>query len=163
MQHLIIILILLSLTSCDNAQEEQDKKDAQMVQQIRAEMLAEYEAQKIRDKQEWEKNLQAKQKENTTPTEPKKESKLSQAGINITKDNISIDTNKTKKFIGELTQKIDANIQKISTDLEKGIIDAKEAGIVISEKHISIDLNKTQNLIEDWGQKIQIFVNQFEK
>jgi len=84
-------------------------------------------------------------------------------GIDITEDSISIDTNKTKKYINEVSNDIDKKIKEIGDDLEKGIIQTKEAGVDINKEHIHIDLNKTQNLIEDWGKKVKGFVEQFDK
>lgn len=53
-------------------------------------------------------------------------------------------------------------MQKISNDLEKGIIEAKESGVEINEQHIHIDLNKTQDLLETWGKKLQVFMQEFD-
>ncbi|MFK5976657.1 MAG: hypothetical protein QM493_09135 [Sulfurovum sp.] len=94
---------------------------------------------------------------------PKEDSKLTQMGIAITENSISIDINKTKTYIKEVSHNLDKKIQEIGEDFSKGIIQTKEAGIDINEKHIHIDLNKTQNLIEDWGNRVKSFVNQFDE
>lgn len=166
MRNLLIILILLSLTACDNTKEEQARQEAEMVKKIRAEMLADFEAQQKAQREAFEKRLleiKEANKTQPTPTPPKEESKLTKMGIDITEDSISIDTNKTKKYINEVSNDIDKKIKEIGDDLAKGVIKTKEAGIDINEKHIHIDLNKTQNLIEDWGKKVQGFVQQFDE
>jgi len=146
MQHLLItLLILLSLTACeDKEQQAKDQAihDAQVAQQARAELLAQIAAEK-----------EAQKKENT---------KLNMIGISMNNDTITIDTNKTKDFLNDLNQKMHDQIQKMSDDMEKGIIESKEAGIDINEKHIHIDLNKTQNLLQNWGKRLQVFKEEFD-
>lgn len=165
MQNLLLsLLILLSFNSCDNPQEEQAKREAQIAQKVRAEMLAQFEAEKEAQRLAYEKELlKAREINKTTPNPPENESKLSMMGINISSEGISIDTNKTKTYIRDVSDNIDKNIKEIGDNLEKGIIQTKDAGIDINEKHIHIDLNKTQNLIEDWGNKVKGFVNQFDE
>lgn len=163
---LLTLLILLTFSACENPKEEQARKEAEIAKKVRAEMLAQFEAQQEAQKIAFEKKLSEAKESNKTktlPTPPKDESKLTQMGIDITKDSISIDTNKTKKYINKVSHDIDKKIKEIGDDLEKGIIKTKEAGIDINEKHIHIDLNKTQNLIENWGKKVQGFVNQFDE
>ena len=145
-------------------------------------MLAQFEAQQKAQKIAFEKRLsQLKQEEITqrekiakiVPTHitppltpiiaPKDETNLDKIGVHISETTISIDTNKTKTYINDISNSIDKKIKEIGDDLEKGIIQTKEAGIDINKKHIHIDLNKTQNLIEDWGNKVQSFVNQFDQ
>ncbi len=146
MQHLLItLLVLLSLTACeDKEQQAKDQAihDAQVAQQARAELLAQIAAEK-----------EAQKKENT---------KLNMIGISMNNDTITIDTNKTKDFLNDLNQKMHDQIQKMSDDMEKGIIESKEAGIDINEKHIHIDLNKTQNLLQNWGKRLQVFKEEFD-
>ncbi len=146
MQHLLItLLVLLSLTACeDKEQQAKDQAihDAQIAQQARAELLAQIAAEK-----------EAQKKENT---------KLNMIGISMNNDTITIDTNKTKDFLNDLNQKMHDQIQKMSDDMEKGIIESKEAGIDINEKHIHIDLNKTQNLLQNWGKRLQVFKEEFD-
>ncbi len=183
---LLALLTLLILTACDNAKEEQLQRDAQIAKKIRAEMLMKFEAEQKAQKIAFEKKLlemsalkkikSVEKSVKTTPPivetikiettkreAPQDDSKLTQMGITITQNSISIDTNKTKTYINEISNNIDKKMQKISEDLSKGIIQTKEAGIDINEKHIHIDLNKTQNLIEDWGNKVKLFVNQFDE
>ena len=185
MRHLLIILILLSFTACDDTKEEQRQKEAEIAKNIRAEMLVKFEAEQKAQKVIFEKKLLKMEELNKTKTvtppvvvthkpeipkpvvskveTPKEDSKLTQMGIAITENSISIDTNKTKTYIKEVSHSLDKKIQEISEDLSKGVIQTKEAGIDINEKHIHIDLNKTQNLIEDWGNKVKSFVNQFDE
>ena len=143
---LISLILLLSFTGCENKEqqaEQQAKHDAKIAQQARAELLAELEEKK---------DLQDK---NT--------SKLNHMGINMEDGTITIDTNKTKDFFRDLNKKMGEQMQKLSDDLEKGIVETKEAGIEINEQHIHIDLNKTKDLLIDWGQKIQVFVQEFDE
>lgn len=144
---LMSLILLLSFTGCED-KEQQAKHDAKIAQQARAALLAELEAEKALIKKE---------------SQEKNETKLSQMGIEMDDGIITIDTNKTKDFFKDLNQKMAAQINKISEDLEKGIIETKEAGVEMNEQHIHIDLNKTQNLLQDWGKKMQIFVQEFDE
>ncbi len=143
---LISLILLLSFTGCEDKEQQaaqQAKHDAKIAQQARAELLAELEAKK---------DLQ-----------DKNNSKLNNMGIKMEDGTITIDTNKTKDFFRDLNQKMGEQMQKLSDDLEKGIVETKEAGIEINEQHIHIDLNKTQDLLIDWGKKIQVFVKEFDE
>ena len=153
MKHLLLTLILLlSLTACQdktNDAQAQAEHDAKIMAQAKADVLADIEAKKeaeIKQKSQQAKNV-----------------KLNKIGIAVDKGTITIDTNKTKDFLQQLSQKMEMQMQKISDDLQKGIIETEEAGININHEHINIDLNKTRNLLEDWSNKIQIFVSEFDK
>ena len=152
MKHLLISLILLlTFTGCQDKENDAKKQaahDAQIATQARAEVRAEYEAK------------QASQK---AQIEAEKNTKLNQMGVEMHNGTITIDTNKTKKFFNTLSQKMEIQMKKISDDLQKGIIDAKEEGIQVSDERISIDLNKTKNLLEIWGKKIQSFAKEFDE
>lgn len=156
MKHLFIALVLMvALNGCqEKAQEDQRKHDEKIAQQARAEVIAEYEAQKAEEK---EKLAQEEAKAEDT-----KHNKLHQVGIDMNEGTLTIDTNKTKNFFNTLTEKMDIQMKKISHDLEKGIVEAKELGVEINEEHIHIDLNKTQDLLETWGKKLQVFVQEFD-
>ena len=149
MKHLLLSLTLLfSLTACQDKKNDakaQATHDAQIAAQAKAEVLAEIEVKKKSEEAEH------------------KNKKLDQIGIVIDKGTITIDTNKTKDFLQQLSQNMEIQMQKISNDLQKGIIETEEAGININNEHINIDLNKTRNLLEDWSKKIQVFVNEFNK
>lgn len=153
MKHLLLSLtLILSLTACQDKKNDakaQAAHDAKIAAQAKAELLAEIEAKK-------KASLALKQK-----SEQEKNDKLDKIGIAVEQGTITIDTNKTKDFLQQLSQRMEMQMQKISNDLQKGIIDAKEEGIQINDEHINIDLNKTRNLLDDWSKKIQIFVNQF--
>lgn len=146
MRHLLItLMILFSFTGCEDKErlaKEQAMHDAKIAQQAREELLAELKAEQ-----------EAKEKENT---------KLHHMGIRIDNGTITIDTNKTKDFFYDLNTKMAAQIKKISDDMKKGIVDAKEAGIEVNEEHIHIDLNKTQNVLQDWAQKMQMIAEEFD-
>jgi len=149
MKHLLLsLIVLLSLTACQDKKNDakaQATHDAKIAAQAKEELRAEMKAKK--------KAEEAKQKN----------AKLNNMGIAVNGGTIIIDTNKTKDFLQQLSQKMERQMQKISNDLQKGIIDAKEEGIQINDEHISIDLNKTRNLLEDWSKKIQVFVNEFDE
>jgi hypothetical protein len=153
MKHLLLSLILLlSLTACQDKKNDakaQAAHDAKIMAQAKADVLAELEAKK--------------KAELAQKSEQEKNAKLNQVGIAIDQGTIIIDTNKTKDFLQQLSQKMEIQMKKISDDLQKGIIETEEAGININNEHINIDLNKTRNLLEDWSKKIQIFVNEFDE
>jgi len=152
MKHLLISLILLlTFTGCQDKENDAKKQaahDAQIATQARAEVRAEYEAK------------QASQK---AQIEAEKNTKLNQMGVEMHNGTITIDTNKTKDFFNALNKKMEVQMKKISDDLQKGIIDAKEEGIQINDERITIDLNKTKNLLEVWGKKIQSFAQEFDE
>ena len=146
-QLLFSLALFILLTGCQDKQHDeqvQKEHDAKIAAQAKAEVLAEIAAK--------EKAQQAQQQN----------SKLNTIGIEVNNGTITIDTNKTKDFLQQLSQKMEQQMQKISNDLEKGIVDAKEEGIQIDEQHIEIDLNKTRNIFENWSKKIQVFVNEFD-
>jgi len=152
MKHLLIsLIILLTFTGCQDKENDAKKQaahDAQIATQARAEVRAEYEAK------------QASQK---AQIEAEKNTKLNQMGVEMHNGTITIDTNKTKDFFNALNKKMEVQMKKISDDLQKGIIDAKEEGIQINDERITIDLNKTKNLLEVWGKKIQSFAQEFDE
>ncbi len=153
MRHLLItLIILLSFTGCEDKAKDQAAHDNKIAQQAKAELRAEIEAEKAQA-----------EKESQEASQEKNETKLTQMGVNMNDGIITIDTNKTKDFFRDLNQKMAAQINKISDDMEKGIIEAKEAGVEMNEQHIHIDLNKTQNMLQDWGKKMQIFVQEIDE
>ena len=166
MRYLLITLTLLfSLNGCQdkkNTDEAQAKHDAQIAKQVRAEVLAELETKRKQETEE-QKKIQAQKMAEAKPSFDPKNVPLNQIGVHVEKSSITIDTNKTKTFFNDLSNKLETQMQKISDDLEKGIVDAKEAGVEINKEHINIDLNKTQDMLEAWGKKIQVFVNAFDK
>ncbi len=176
MRHtLLILLILFSFTACqdkEQAQKEQAIRDAQIVKKVRLELekefarkeaklqqaLEEKEAQLLKQQTLSQNTLtHTSQKDMNTPTD-----KLSNMGINVKEGVISIDTNKTRDFFKTLSNTMNAKIEKVNNDIEKGILDIKNAGIKINNEHINIDLNKTKELLDTWSQKMQIFVQEFD-
>ncbi len=148
---LIMLILLLSLIGCEDTDQlakQQAAHDAKIAQQARAELLAELEAEKLREQKE---------------LQEKNETKLTKMGVHMDDGIITIDTNKTKAFFRDFNQKMSAQMEKISEDLEKGVIETKEAGVEMNDQYIHIDLNKTQDLLEEWGKKIQIFVQEFDE
>jgi exosome complex RNA-binding protein Rrp42 (RNase PH superfamily) len=152
MKHLLFTLILLlSFNGCqdkDHDAKVQADHDAKVAAKARAEVHAQYQAQKAKDKA----HLAAQ-----------KNTKLNQMGLDMHNGTITIDTNKTKSFFNALNKKMEVQMKKISNDLQKGIIDAKEEGIQVNDERITIDLNKTKNLLEVWGKKIQSFAKEFDE
>lgn len=92
-----------------------------------------------------------------------KNKKLSPVGIAIEKNRITIDTNKTKDFFQQISKNLEAKMEKLSQELEKGIVDEKEAGVHIDESHINIDFNKTKDFLETWGKQLQSLVNELNR
>lgn len=144
-QILIAMILLFSLSGCQDAKEKQAQHDAQVAQKAKEELLAELKEE-------------ARKKE----LEAKKNSKLSKIGITTEDGKIIIDTNKTKDFFKEMATKMEDKMERLSKDLEKGIIKDKNAGIEVDEAHIHIDLNKTKIFLDTWGKKMQEFVKEFE-
>ena len=145
---LITLILLLSFTGCQDKEKEikaQAEHDAQITKKVRAEMLAEFEAEKLKLKRE------------AQETE-----KFNKVGVNVNNGTITIDTNKTKDFFKQLTQNMETQMKKISDDLQQGIVESKEAGINIDNEHVNIDLNKTKTFLEGWAKKIQIFAHEFD-
>jgi len=144
---LLSILILFSLSGCQDKKEEQAQHDAKIAQEARAELL---------------KELKAKEEAKKKQEELEKKNKFSKIGITTEDGKIIIDTNKTKGFFKDVANKIKTEMDKMSKDLEKGLIKNDEAGIELNETHINIDLNKTKNFLDTWGKKMQEFVKEFE-
>jgi len=151
MKHLLMILILLlSFTACQDKENEAKKQaahDAKIIAQAKAEVRAE---------------VKAKQAAEQARIEAEKNTNLNQMGIGMHNGTLTIDTNKTKNFFNTLNKKMEVHMKKISDDLQKGIIDAKEEGIQVNDERITIDLNKTKTLLEIWGKKIQVFAKEFD-
>lgn len=148
MRYLLIVLaLLLSLTGCED-KEQQAAHDAQIAQQARADLLAELEAEKLRKEK---------------ASQEKNETNLCKMGVHMDDGVITIDTNKTKAFFKDFNQKMSVKMQKISDDLEKGVIETKEAGVEINEQYMHIDFNKTQDVLQEWGKRMQVFVQEFDE
>lgn len=144
MKHILFPLILLLLFSgCQDKKEEQAQYDAKIAQKARAELLKEQAEAKKR--KELEKN-----------------NKYSKIGITSEDGKIIIDTNKTKSYFKDLAHQMKTKMDKMSKDLEKGIVKNEEAGIEANETHINIDLNKTKSFLDTWGKKMQGFVKEFD-
>jgi len=145
MKHILFpLILLLSFSGCQDKKEEQAQYDAKIAQKARAELLKEQtEAKKM--KEELEKN-----------------NKYSKIGITSEDGKIIIDTNKTKSYFKDLAHQMKTKMDKMSKDLEKGIVKNEEAGIEANETHINIDLNKTKSFLDTWGKKMQGFVKEFD-
>ena len=140
-----IVFSILFLSGCQNNTENQAKHDALVAQEARNQLLKE-QAEEKRVKEEREKS-----------------SKFTQMGIASKDGKVTIDTNKTKQYFKGLAYIIKSKMDKMSKDLEKGIVKNKEAGIEVDETHINIDLNKTKHFLDTWGKKIQSYVNDFDE
>lgn len=144
-KHILFSLILLLLFSgCQDKKEEQTQHDAKIAQEARAQLLK--EQAKAKEKQE----------------ELEKNNKFSKIGITSEDGKIIIDTNKTKSYFKDLAHQMKTKMDKMSKDLEKGIVKNEEAGIEANETHINIDLNKTKSFLDTWGKKMQGFVKEFD-
>ncbi len=138
---LLSILILFSLSGCQDKKEDQAQHDARVAQEARAQLLKE--------------QAEAKKKSEQNSTYAK-------IGITSKDGKITIDTNKTKSYFKDLAQQMKTKMDKMSKDLEKGIVKNDEAGIEVDETHINIDLNKTKSFLDNWGKKMQGFVKEFD-
>lgn len=146
MKHILFSLILLlSFSGCQDKKEEQAQHDAKVAQEARAELLKE-QADAKKKQEELEKN-----------------NKFSKIGITSEDGKIIIDTNKTKSYFKDLAHEMKTKMDKMSKDLEKGIVKNEEAGIEMDETHINIDLNKTKSFLDTWGKKMQGFIKEFDE
>ena len=143
-QILIAMILLLSFSGCQDTKEDQAQHDAKIAKEARAQLLKE--------------QAEAKQKRE----ELEKNNKYSKIGITKEDGKVIIDTNKTKSYFKDLAHQMKTKMDKMSKDLEKGIVKNEEAGIEMDETHINIDLNKTKTFLDTWGKKIQGFVKEFE-
>jgi uncharacterized lipoprotein YehR (DUF1307 family) len=141
---LLSLLILFSLSGCQDKKEDQAQHDAKIAQEARAQLLKEQE--------------EAKKKHEAL----EKNSKFSHIGVTSKDGKITIDTNKTKSYFKDLAHQMKTKMDKMSKDLEKGIVKNEEAGIEMDETHINIDLNKTKTFLDTWGKKMQGFVKEFD-
>ncbi len=146
MKHTLFpFILLLSLSGCQDKKESQSQHDAKVAQEARTQLLKEQE-------------IQAKQKQEKF----EKDHKLSKIGITSEEGKIIIDTTKTKSYFKDLAYEMKSKMDKISKDLETGIIQNEEAGIDASQTHINIDLNKTKIFLDTWGKKMQGFLKEFD-
>ena len=147
---LLPLLTVLVFSGCQQKQEDQAAHDAKVAQQAREQLLQELKAKE-------EAECKARK-------EAEKKGKLAKAGIETTPDGkIIIDTNKTKTYFQKLAESMRLKMEKLSEDMQKGVIEEKEAGIEVSETHIEIDLNKTQTFLEKWSRKMEEFAKEFDK
>ena len=142
---LFSLILLLSFSGCQDKKEEQAQHDAKVAQEARAELLKE-QAEAKKKQEELEKN-----------------NKFSKIGITTEDGKIIIDTNKTKSYFKDIANEMKIKMDKLSKDLEKGVMKNDEAGIEVNETHIYIDLNKTKSFLDTWGKKMQEFVKEFEE
>lgn len=147
-QILLTFVFLLIFTGCQDKKTQekmQAEHDAQVAAQARAELLAELS------------------KTEKTASYTKHHAKLEQLGIRMHNDVISIDTNKSKVFLKNFSDRMAEHLQNASDDLQKGIIETKEAGIDINDEHIHIDINKTKNFLQEWSQHIELLVGEMKQ
>jgi len=144
-QILIAMILLLSFSGCQDTKEDQAQHDAKIAKEARAQLLKE--------------QAEAKQKRE----ELEKNNKYSKIGITKEDGKVIIDTNKTKSYFKDLAHQMKTKMDKMSKDLEKGIVKNEEAGIEMDETHINIDLNKTKTFLDTWGKKMQGFVKEFDE
>jgi len=139
------LALLLTLTACQS-NEDQQKHDAVVAQQARAQLIKE-----LRTKEEARKKaaLEAKREAERNAT------KLEKIGIAVEGSKIIIDTNKTKTFFKQMTERLQKKMQKIQEELQRGTIEEQDAGIKVDKEKINIDLNKTKGFLESWGKKMQ--------
>jgi SMC interacting uncharacterized protein involved in chromosome segregation len=138
------VILLFSFTACQDKKSDakiQAEHDAKIRAEERAKVLAEFNTKKAEDAQ-------------------KPKSTLSQLGIDIQDESITIDKNQSKQFFNELKDKIRTQIQDISDDISTGIEKTTEAGISMTKEHI--DMDKTKELLKTWNKKIEDFVHEFD-
>lgn len=144
-QLLLAFILLFSFSGCQDKEQqkqEQAKHDAQIAQQARTELLAEIEKEK--------------------KVQDEKNNRFSHMGVKMDNGTITIDTNKTKDFLKEFSQKMHVHMKQVSSDLQKGVIDAQEGGVKVDNGNINIDLNKTQSFFNEWSKKIEGYAQEFD-
>ncbi len=150
MRHLpIIFILLLAFTACESTEtnaKAQAAHDAKIIQQARADLMAE---------------LQAKENA-SSKTDALKNAKLSQVGISIHDKEISINPEKVKDFFNTMGKKLEEKLRNLTKDLDKGMVEGQDTGVHIDKTKINIDLNKTQDFLEIWGKKMQSFVQDID-
>ena len=183
MRHILLTFLLLFLFGGCNDTEKQIAQNHKIIQETKAanetlhaqlkikeealqkaqleikatkeKLLAQEQLQKEREVKRAKENEQKQ-------AQTKKNEKLSKVGISLQDNKITIDTNKTKDFFQTIGALLQEKMQKITKEIQTGLIDEKDAGVKIDESHINIDLNKTKNFLEAWGKKMQGFVNEFD-
>lgn len=139
---LLISSLIFITTGCENKEEiaklEQAKKDAQLAKEQRAQQLKEMQESKAA-----------------------KELELQNAGISMQDGKITIDTDKTKEFIADLSKKVSKQVEQVSKDLQDGLVETTE-NTEFKKEYISIDLNKTKAMLNEWENKIENFVNEID-
>ena len=78
-----------------------------------------------------------------------RETILSNMGIDIKGDKITIDSNKTKVFLEELGERIDKELNATQKEIEDGNFTSEKMGIEITKEKVSIDLNQTKNFLQN--------------
>lgn len=142
---LIALILLLSFSGCED-KEKQALHDAKIAQEAKTQLLVE---------------LKVKE-EARIKVESMKKDRLSSVGISLDNDTIIIDTNRTRDFFQNIGKNIEEKLQKITKDLERGMMDDNQTGIKISEEHINIDLNKTRDFLNSWGKKMQSLIKEVD-
>jgi len=181
-KNLLTFILLYSLTACGN-NKEQTEHHAKIAQEAKAQkeiLLAQLKAKDealkeaileakvskekllVQEKAKKEAFLKEQIKKAKENKEVKKNEKLSKAGILIEDNLITIDTNKTKDFFKNIGKTLEEKLKKITSELEKGMLDEKNVGVQIDESHINIDLNKTKDFLKIWSEKMQGFVKEFD-
>jgi len=138
------VILLFSFTACQDKKDDaktQAEHDAKIRADERAKVLAEFNSKKTEEAQ-------------------KPKSTLSQLGIDIQDESITIDKNQSKQFFNELKDKIQTQMQDISDDISMSIEKTTEAGISLTKEHI--DMDKTKEMLKTWNKKIEDFVHEFD-
>ena len=187
MKHLLLAsLLLFALNSCGEDEQKlaQQSKQLQETQAQKEALLAEIKAKDtalakaredakaaqakllIEEEAKKEAFLEAEKIKAETKKrqiqEAGQNTQLAPVGVEVNEHKITIDTQKTKDFLQQLGKTFENKINKMTQDLEKGIVDEKDAGIKIDDTRINIDLNKTKDVLETWAKKMQGFVQTFD-
>ena len=148
----IACILLLALPSCKSDEEKakaQAKHDAKIIKQAREDLRKELKAE-------------AKAKEVARQTSTLKNTKLSEIGIHLHNNEITINPEKTKDFFNNLGKKMEKKVYNFTQDLKKGIIEGEDTGVYIDETKINIDLNRTQDFLSTWDKKMGNFVKEID-
>lgn len=181
MRYLLLALLFLQ-PSCEDGKQKslqeiqiakQDKAEKESLinelkaknkalEQARLEAKVAQEKLILQEKQVKETFLKEEEKKAKEAVKTKENEKLSKLGINIKKNTITIDTNKTKSFFEDIAKRLGKRLENLTKEIEDGVNNKKEAGIDIDASHINIDLNKTNKFVNKLGEKMQGFIKEFD-
>jgi len=165
MKYIIVAsFILFSLVGCESKEEIERAKKAELFKQEQVLKLKYEKELKIKEAKTAELNAQkeraiAEQEAKEAVARAKEPSLMNSLGVSMNDGKFIIDTNKTKKFFGDLHK----NLTTVDRELKEGNLTiTKNAGVEITKDSMSIDFNKTGTFLESLGKKMETFSKEFD-